>query len=91
MNEQLKSYDFGVLTSRQEGLANTIMEYMSVALPCITSNGGAVPELIKNDHNGYLFNYNDEAALTKHLEHCITMTNETYARLSLGSHQVLAD
>lgn len=91
LNEELKSYDFGVLTSNKEGLPNTVIEYMSMALPCITTRAGALPEVVEHEKNGLLFDYNDIETLTDYLKRCITMNEETYARFSLESHRTIAE
>ena len=91
LNEQLKNYDFGLLTSKVEGLSNTVIEYMSMALPCITTRSGALTELIEHEKNGLLFDYKDIPALVRNLKRCIEMDNETYSRFSLESHQTVSE
>ncbi len=91
LKEQLKHYDFGVLTSKSEGLPNTVIEYMSMALPCITTRAGALPEIVEHGKNGLLFDYNDTATLTEYLQQCMEMDQKTYAGFSLESHRTIAE
>ncbi len=90
LKEELKHYDFGILTSSQEGLANTVSEYMSVALPVITTNGGALPELVDHEKNGFLFEYQNVKALSQYIIRCLEMDNKTYAVFSSHSHNTVA-
>ena len=91
LNKQLKNYDFGILTSRSEGLPNTAIEYMSMALPCITTTAGALPEIVEHGKNGLLFEYNDIETLTGYLRRCIQMEDDTYAGFSLNAHLTIAE
>lgn len=91
LQEELKQYDFGVLASRREGFPNTAIEYMSFALPCITTRAGGLPELVRHGENGFLFDYNDSRSLAEHLIACLEMEETTYARFSTASYRTIAD
>ncbi|MBU2513950.1 glycosyltransferase [bacterium] len=91
LSELLKQYDFGLLTSKSEGLPNTVIEYMSAALPCITTRAGALPEVIEHEKNGFLYTYNDVSALSVYLKRCIEMDNVTYEGFSRESHHTIAE
>lgn len=43
-----------VLTSEIEGMPNALMEAMSMGMPCVSTNAGAVPELISDGYNGFI-------------------------------------
>jgi len=43
-----------VLSSEVEGMPNALMEAMSLELSCISTQVGAVPELITNNFNGFI-------------------------------------
>lgn len=52
-----------VLTSSYEGLSHTLLEAGAHGLPCITSDCGGNPEVIRDGDNGLLVPYGDVAAL----------------------------
>lgn len=54
IKELLKSSDIFLFTSKQEGLARSLMEAMASGLPCVVSNIRGNSDLISNDINGNL-------------------------------------
>ena len=63
--------DVFILPSKYEGLGLVLLESMSAKTPIIASNSSAIPELIKNNYNGFLFkegNYKDLADKIKLIE-----------------------
>ena len=52
-----------VLNTSYEGLSHAILEAMGVGVPIITTNVGGNPELIQNNENGILVEYNNYAQL----------------------------
>ena len=50
----LNQMDVFLLTSRKEGISNTVLEAMAAGLPVIATNTGGNPELIVNGCTGYL-------------------------------------
>ena len=51
----LKSSDFVIMPSRQEGMPNVVMESMALGKPVLAANVNGVPELIDHCVNGYIF------------------------------------
>jgi len=51
-----------------ENFPLTIYEFMSNGLPVLASDLGAIPELVKDGQNGYLFNSGDFESLRKTIE-----------------------
>ena len=49
-----------VLNSSYEGLSHVLLEAMYYRLPIIAANVGGNPELIQDDYNGYLVEYNNK-------------------------------
>ncbi|MEO0202747.1 MAG: glycosyltransferase family 4 protein [candidate division WOR-3 bacterium] len=47
--------DVLILPSRKEGLPRVILESFSFGIPVIASNVGGVPEVVKENYNGFLF------------------------------------
>ena len=55
----LPNYDIGINCSRCEGFGRVTIEYMLAGLCVIASNTGANSELIKDNYDGIIYNYND--------------------------------
>lgn len=60
IKELLKAADIFVFTSKQEGLARSLMEAMASKLPCVVSNIRGNTELIHDNVNGFLCSNLDE-------------------------------
>ena len=56
VREFLKHADLFLLPSRNEGLPMAIIEALGYGLPIISTNVGGIPELVKNNFNGWLIN-----------------------------------
>jgi len=67
-----QSADVFVMTSKIETQSIVTMEAMAAGLPVIGANGGALPELIKNNCNGCLFNPGDSGDLAKKITKVLT-------------------
>ncbi len=67
----LMNADIGILTSDEEGLSNSILEYMSYSLPVIATRVGGNVEQIFNNKNGFLVEKNDDIKLSQRLEELI--------------------
>ncbi len=63
--------DIGILTSNEEGLSNSILEYMSYGLPVIATKVGGNVEQVINKKNGFLIKKNDDLQLSIRLEELI--------------------
>ncbi len=51
----IRLFDALVVPSRQEGFGLVVLEAMRNAKPAIVSDAGALPELVRNGENGYVF------------------------------------
>jgi len=63
--------DIGILTSNEEGLSNSILEYMSYGLPVIATKVGGNVEQVLNNKNGFLVEKDDDIELSQKLEELI--------------------
>ncbi len=87
--EYLNKSKIFVLSSLQEGNPISILEAVSVGLPIIAPRVGGIPNVIKNEINGLLFNLNDEIGLLNAmtilyendvLKRTISINNKIYAK-----------
>jgi len=63
VHQWLQAMDVYVQPSFYEGLSNTIMEAMSCALPIVAGRVGGNPELVQENHNGFLLDHVDPDSL----------------------------
>lgn len=66
-HEHLASYytksDVVIMPSRWEAFGFVAVEGMKYSKPIIVSNRGALPELVRNNQNGYVFDFDDPKTL----------------------------
>ncbi|WP_422006239.1 glycosyltransferase family 4 protein [Roseivirga pacifica] len=73
--------DFLINGSRSEALGLTLIESISVGLPVIASNVGGIPEVIEDEKQGLLLDYNDSDLAVSRLHNFLSNCND-YAMLS---------
>lgn len=61
--ELLAITEVGVLSSRSEGLSNSVLEYMAAGLPVVATDVGGVAEAVIDGETGHLVPAGDPAAL----------------------------
>ena len=67
--------DAYILPSYNEGLPISVLEAMSYSLPIISTKVGGIPEILKNEENGYIIEPGDKQALYEAIHHL--MNNKT--------------
>lgn len=78
VSQLLMRCDAVIMPSRWEGFGLTVIEAMKYNKPILASTNGALPELVKENENGWLFNMKDDQDLLKILK-VITPKNLTKA------------
>ena len=63
----LKASDLFVFPSRSEGAGAALIEAMAAGIPCIATNTGGIPEIIKNERNGLLFERDNSEELAENM------------------------
>jgi glycosyltransferase involved in cell wall biosynthesis len=76
--------DLYITTSKEETFGMTIAESMSHGLPVFGYDVGAIPELICNNENGYIFREGDVLGIASKIEELMKNSNDL-ERLSNGA------
>lgn len=91
LRDLLRGYDFAILASREEGMANTALEYLSAALPGVLSDGAitgiGLPGIITREQV-FQFPYGNAEALAACLKSCLDMSDEQYCAQSGAAHRL---
>jgi len=73
--------DILILPSYTEGFSLTVLESLSYGLPVIVSNVGALPEIIKENENGWIVEPGNEESLEEKIALAVKSKSE-FARIS---------
>jgi glycosyltransferase involved in cell wall biosynthesis len=65
--ELLFASDVGVLSSKAEGFANAILEYMAAGLPVVATDVGGAREAIAEGETGYLVTSGDDVKMAQRI------------------------
>lgn len=67
------SFDVFLMTSRSEGMPNTVLEAMAMKVPVVSTRVGGVPEIITDDSMGFLSPIGDAKSLSEKL--CLLLSD----------------
>jgi len=84
----MQAMNLFALTSRSEGMPQSILEAAVAGIPVIASNVGGIPEVIHHDRTGLLFPVADHAALARHLLDLLNDPNRARTLASSAQHFV---
>jgi L-malate glycosyltransferase len=76
----LPGMDVFVLSSREEGIANALLEAMAAGLPCVATAVGGTPEVLRDGETGWLVPAADPAALADALADALARPEEARRR-----------
>lgn len=68
MDRFYNSIDLFILTSEWEGCSNVILEAMDKGLPVVAFNNSSIPEMVKNNTNGFLVKNKNGRELAEKVE-----------------------
>lgn len=84
--KHLKSSNCSIVPSVwYDNMPNALIEAQANAVPCIASNIGSLPELIKNNFNGMLFNPGNSNDLAQKMKNQLNMTTLQKNKMSKNS------
>jgi glycosyltransferase involved in cell wall biosynthesis len=75
------TFDLFVLSSRREGLPNSILEAMAMGLPVVTTDVAGAKELVVNGETGFVVPQQDSEGLARAT---VTILDSEQRRLSMG-------
>jgi len=82
---------FGILPSFYEGLSNTLLEYMSSAIPVLGSRVSGTEDFIEHGKNGWLFDSENLTELTEYLNVIKNTSNETLLEMGNAGRKYIVD
>jgi glycosyltransferase involved in cell wall biosynthesis len=80
--------DLLVIPSRSEGLPNVLLEAIGIGLPVVSTDVGAIAEVLDDETAGIVVPPNDAEALTRAIEHAAT---RSYAEIGLNARRRIAE
>jgi glycosyltransferase involved in cell wall biosynthesis len=84
----VNTFDIGVLASKEEGISNSIMEYMALGKPVVATNHGGNDEIVLNKNTGLLVRYKDTNELTEKIEYMLGNQNAAIAMGKAGRERL---
>ncbi|MDP8218135.1 MAG: glycosyltransferase family 4 protein [Candidatus Theseobacter exili] len=86
----LNAADIFVLPSLSEGRPNVVLEALAIGIPVIATKVGGIPELIKDDLNGFLVPAKSSVSLAERLNLLLSDKTVMY-KFKKNSRQILKD
>ena len=84
--EKMRDSDCLILPSVSEGLANVVLESMSIGLPVLSSNCGGMGEVIKDNFNGFIFDNRSVNNLIKKMRYIIEIENKIMKKIAINGY-----
>jgi len=81
--------DVGLLTSRAEGLSNTLLEYMASALPVIGSRVSGTEDFVVDGKTGWLFSAGDLEQFSHCLRTAASLEGDSLAALGRNAREMV--
>jgi glycosyltransferase involved in cell wall biosynthesis len=88
LSELYSQIDVVVIPSRSEGFGYVALEAMKYSKAVIASNRGALPELVVDNYNGYLFDITSNQALRDII---LNLSKEKLVKMGANGHKVFKD
>ena len=96
--ELLADLDLFLLTSKEEGLCQTLLEAMAAKVPIVATRAGGIPEIIEDQKNGLLADVGHTQDLAKHIKYLLKnppisklLAQEGWKKVQNFSYQKMAE
>jgi glycosyltransferase involved in cell wall biosynthesis len=90
VGQLLFACDIGVLSSKAEGFANAILEYLAAGLPVVATDVGGVREAIAEGETGYVVSSGDDEKMAAGIVRLLNDPERARAMGQLGRSMVAA-
>jgi glycosyltransferase involved in cell wall biosynthesis len=90
LRERLRGAEVFAMPSTAELQSIATMEAMATGLPVVAADAMALPHLVRDGENGYLFRPDDSADLAEKLELVLRSSDEEYAAMQQRSLELVA-
>jgi glycosyltransferase involved in cell wall biosynthesis len=90
-HKALSSADVLLLPSYNEGLPISILEALSYGVPVIASNVGGIPEVVKNQVNGFLLTPGDLPAIEHAINEMQQLNEPQFNNMKKASLEIIKD
>jgi len=80
--------NIGVLSSYNEGIPNTIMEFMALAKPVVVTSGGGIAELVEDEETGFIVSQSDSENLSKYILYLLENSDRAIKMGALGKTKI---
>lgn len=80
-----------VMSSKSEGLPNSMIEAMAVGLPVVSTRAGGIPELVVHGKSGFLVDVGDPIALALQMGRLMDATPEQVSSLTQNARKHVED
>ena len=90
LRERLRSAEVFAMPSTAELQSIATMEAMATGLPVVAADAMALPHLVRDGENGWLFRPDDSADMSEKLERVLRLTDEEYAAFRQRSLELVA-
>jgi glycosyltransferase involved in cell wall biosynthesis len=87
-SDYFPAMDYFCMTSKSEGLSNSIMEASAAGLPIITTDSGGSDEIVDDGKTGYVINQQDEDTYFSKLKQIIDHPELSKSMGSLGREKM---
>ncbi len=87
----LPGMDVFVLSSREEGIPNALLEAMAAGRPCVATAVGGTPEVLRDGETGWLVPPGDPGALADALAEALAHPEEARRRAAAARRAVVED